>query len=194
MTVTNVNNRHLSYTVTNMDCLNEVSLIEQTLKPISGINEVSCNIVSREVYVTHTDVTSDEDIAKLLKDAGLIVGARTSFLVSRVIGGWSFVQKAREDSRRLFNIERYEPGILIIEEMITRLRAVLMTALVTLSGFVLVGLAMGTGVEVQRLLIILVIGGLTSAAVLTWFILPALLSLFTHSMQNSDINLAKEID
>ena len=61
---------------------------------------------------------------------------------------------------------------------LSRLRPVLMTALVASLGFVPMALATGTGAEVQRPLATVVIGGLITATVLTLFVLPALLSLF----------------
>jgi cobalt-zinc-cadmium resistance protein CzcA len=56
----------------------------------------------------------------------------------------------------------------------TRLRPVLMTALVASLGFVPMALAYGTGAEVQKPLATVVIGGLVSATVLTLFVLPSL--------------------
>jgi cobalt-zinc-cadmium resistance protein CzcA len=60
------------------------------------------------------------------------------------------------------------------EGAITRLRPVLMTALVASLGFVPMALATGTGAEVQRPLATVVIGGLVSSTVLTLLVLPAL--------------------
>jgi len=56
----------------------------------------------------------------------------------------------------------------------TRLRPVLMTALVASLGFLPMALASGTGAEVQRPLATVVIGGILSSTVLTLLILPAL--------------------
>lgn len=66
----------------------------------------------------------------------------------------------------------------IVEGSVTRLRPVLMTALVASLGFVPMALAQGTGAEVQRPLATVVIGGLLTATVLTLFVLPVLYSLF----------------
>jgi cobalt-zinc-cadmium resistance protein CzcA len=57
---------------------------------------------------------------------------------------------------------------------VTRLRPVLMTALVASLGFVPMALATGTGAEVQRPLATVVIGGIVSSTVLTLLVLPAL--------------------
>ncbi len=56
----------------------------------------------------------------------------------------------------------------------TRLRPVLMTALVASLGFVPMALAHGTGAEVQKPLAIVVIGGLVSSTILTLVLLPIL--------------------
>ncbi|MCC7409774.1 MAG: CusA/CzcA family heavy metal efflux RND transporter [Phycisphaeraceae bacterium] len=57
---------------------------------------------------------------------------------------------------------------------VTRLRPVLMTALVASLGFVPMALATGTGAEVQRPLATVVIGGLISSTALTLVVLPAI--------------------
>ena len=61
---------------------------------------------------------------------------------------------------------------------LTRLRPVLMTALVASLGFVPMALATGTGAEVQRPLATVVIGGILSSTVLTLVVLPALYKWF----------------
>jgi cobalt-zinc-cadmium resistance protein CzcA len=57
---------------------------------------------------------------------------------------------------------------------LTRLRPVLMTALVASLGFVPMAIATGTGAEVQKPLATVVIGGLISSTLLTLLVLPAL--------------------
>lgn len=66
---------------------------------------------------------------------------------------------------------------------LTRLRPVLMTALVASLGFVPMALATGTGAEVQKPLAIVVIGGLISSTLLTLLVLPALYQLFATDRQ-----------
>src|SRR5437762_3001797 len=66
----------------------------------------------------------------------------------------------------------------VIEGSLTRLRPVLMTALVASFGFVPMALATGTGAEVQRPLATVVIGGLLTATLLTLVVLPALYARF----------------
>jgi cobalt-zinc-cadmium resistance protein CzcA len=61
---------------------------------------------------------------------------------------------------------------------LTRLRPVLMTALVASLGFIPMALATGTGAEVQRPLATVVIGGILSSTALTLVVLPALYRWF----------------
>ena len=67
----------------------------------------------------------------------------------------------------------------IKEGALTRLRPVLMTALVASLGFVPMALATGTGAEVQKPIATVVIGGLITATLLTLVVLPALYKIFT---------------
>jgi len=71
----------------------------------------------------------------------------------------------------------YEKGDLILavtEGALTRLRPVLMTALVASLGFIPMALNTGTGAEVQRPLATVVIGGIISSTLLTLLVLPVL--------------------
>src|SRR5205085_7954257 len=67
----------------------------------------------------------------------------------------------------------------VIEGSLTRLRPVLMTALVASLGFVPMAMATGTGAEVQRPLATVVIGGILSSTFLTLVVLPVLYRM-TH--------------
>ena len=69
----------------------------------------------------------------------------------------------------------------IIEGALTRLRPVLMTALVAALGFVPMAFNSGIGSEVQRPLATVVIGGVISSTLLTLLVLPALYSLVSRS-------------
>lgn len=62
----------------------------------------------------------------------------------------------------------------IVDGAITRLRPVLMTALVASLGFIPMALNIGTGAEVQRPLATVVIGGIISSTILTLVVLPIL--------------------
>ena len=66
----------------------------------------------------------------------------------------------------------------ILRGALTRLRPVVMTALVASLGFVPMAIATGTGAEVQKPLATVVIGGLISATLLTLLVLPALYARF----------------
>jgi len=65
----------------------------------------------------------------------------------------------------------------IREGALTRLRPVLMTALVASLGFVPMAFNVGAGAEVQRPLATVVIGGIISSTILTLLVLPALYRL-----------------
>ncbi len=65
----------------------------------------------------------------------------------------------------------------ISEGAVTRLRPVLMTALVASLGFIPMAIATGTGAEVQRPLATVVIGGIISSTLLTLLVLPLLYKL-----------------
>lgn len=65
----------------------------------------------------------------------------------------------------------------IVDGALTRLRPVLMTALVASLGFVPMALNVGTGAEVQRPLATVVIGGILSSTLLTLLVLPVLYRL-----------------
>ncbi len=66
----------------------------------------------------------------------------------------------------------------IEEAALTRLRPVLMTALVASLGFVPMALSTGVGAEVQRPLATVVIGGVLSSTLLTLLVLPVLYHFF----------------
>jgi cobalt-zinc-cadmium resistance protein CzcA len=78
----------------------------------------------------------------------------------------SFINKLREDGLTLEDAVR--------QGALSRLRPVLMTALVAALGFVPMALATGTGAEVQRPLATVVIGGILSSTLLTLVVLPLL--------------------
>jgi cobalt-zinc-cadmium resistance protein CzcA len=82
----------------------------------------------------------------------------------------SFIRRLRAEGRPLY--EAIRVGSL------TRLRPVLMTALVASLGFVPMAIATGRGAEVQRPLATVVIGGIISSTLLTLFVLPVLYSVF----------------
>ena len=85
----------------------------------------------------------------------------------------SFINKLREQGTPLDEA--------IIKGSLTRLRPVLMTALVASLGFVPMALATGAGAEVQRPLATVVIGGILSSTILTLVVLPALYRSFHFS-------------
>jgi cobalt-zinc-cadmium resistance protein CzcA len=74
----------------------------------------------------------------------------------------------------------------ILEAASTRLRPVLMTALVAAFGFVPMATSTGMGAEVQRPLATVVIGGIVSSTLLTLLVLPVLYSLFGSPLSNEE--------
>jgi len=75
----------------------------------------------------------------------------------------------------------------VIEGSLTRLRPMLMTALVASFGFVPTALATGAGAEVQKPLAIVVIGGLLSSTFLKLILLPVLYSWFEREQKSSAV-------
>ncbi len=73
----------------------------------------------------------------------------------------------------------------IVDGAITRLRPVLMTALVASLGFIPMALNVGTGAEVQRPLATVVIGGIISSTILTLVVLPILYRMM-HSKSTKE--------
>jgi len=74
----------------------------------------------------------------------------------------------------------------IIEGAASRLRPVLMTALVASLGFVPMAINVGAGSEVQRPLATVVIGGIISSTILTLLVLPALYRMFHREQEQDD--------
>ncbi|RZL08924.1 MAG: CusA/CzcA family heavy metal efflux RND transporter [Rubrivivax sp.] len=109
-------------------------------------------------------------LALWLRDIPLSISAAVGFIALSgvaVLNGLvmiSFIQGLRQQGRSLDDA--------IQEGALTRLRPVLMTALVASLGFVPMALATGTGAEVQRPLATVVIGGILSSTVLTLLMLP----------------------
>lgn len=71
---------------------------------------------------------------------------------------------------------------LVLTGTLIRLRAVLMTGLVAVFGFIPMMLSTGVGAEVQRPLASVVIGGIISSTLLTLVVLPVLFSIFEKKM------------
>ncbi len=111
-----------------------------------------------------------------LRDIPLSISAGVGFIALSgvaVLNGIvmvSFINQLRREGRPLEEA--------ITQGAITRLRPVLMTALVAALGFVPMAVASGRGAEVQRPLATVVIGGILSATALTLFVLPALYRIF----------------
>ena len=72
----------------------------------------------------------------------------------------------------------------IFEGSLSRLRPILITALVASLGFVPMAIATGTGAEVQRPLATVVIGGIWSSTMLTLLVLPLLYAMVHRQQKN----------
>ncbi len=113
--------------------------------------------------------------ALVLRDMPLSISAAIGFIALSgvaVLNGVVMLSFIRDLRAKGIELERA-----IIEGATTRLRPVLMTALVASLGFVPMALNVGTGAEVQRPLATVVIGGIVSSTVLTLLVLPALYRL-----------------
>jgi cobalt-zinc-cadmium resistance protein CzcA len=114
-------------------------------------------------------------IALWLRDIPMSISAAVGFIALSgvaVLNGLvmiAFIRSLRDEGMSLDKA--------IYEGALTRLRPVLMTALVASFGFVPMAIATGTGAEVQRPLATVVIGGILSSTILTLLVLPILYQL-----------------
>jgi heavy metal efflux system protein len=114
--------------------------------------------------------------ALLLRGIPLSISAGIGFIALSgvaVLNGLviiTFIEKLRKQGLALADAVR--------QGALTRLRPVLMTALVASLGFIPRAVATGEGAEVQRPLATVVIGGVISSTILTLLVLPALYILF----------------
>ena len=69
----------------------------------------------------------------------------------------------------------------VFDGALTRVRPVLMTALVAMLGFFPMAFSSGSGAEVQRPLATVVIGGILTSSLLTLFVLPSIYRWFEPS-------------
>ena len=122
--------------------------------------------------------------ALLLRDIPFSISAAVGFIALSgiaVLNGLvmvTFFQDLRASGRSLDEA--------IVEGALTRLRPVLMTALVASLGFLPMALNSGIGSEVQRPLATVVIGGIVSSTLLTLVVLPALYRI-VHSRLHSTL-------
>ena len=109
-------------------------------------------------------------VALLLRGMPFSISAAVGFIaVSGVatLNGLVLMQAIRQRYE-----EGAEPLVAAVEGAVSRLRAVLTTALVAMLGFIPMAFAFGAGAEVQKPLATVVIGGLLTATVLTLLVLP----------------------
>jgi cobalt-zinc-cadmium resistance protein CzcA len=126
-------------------------------------------------------------IALLARDLPLSISAGVGFIALSgiaVLNGIVMISFIRE-----LRVAGKPIAAAIREGAITRLRPVLMTAMVASLGFVPMALSIGAGAEVQRPLATVVIGGVISSTLLTLFVLPALYSLLHRADESRDVVL-----
>ena len=115
-------------------------------------------------------------VSLLLRDMHFSMSAGVGFIAVSgvaVLNGIvmvTFINQLREQGAKT--------GDAVVQGALTRLRPVLMTALVASLGFIPMALSSGTGAEIQRPLATVVIGGLVSSTLLTLFVLPTLYEWF----------------
>jgi cobalt-zinc-cadmium resistance protein CzcA len=100
------------------------------------------------------------------------ISAAVGFIVLSgvtVLNGLVVMTSVRQRLERGMRVDKA-----LIEGMMERVRAVLMTGIVPAIGFIPMALATGRGAEVQKPLAIVVIGGLITSTLLTLFVLPAI--------------------
>ena len=128
-------------------------------------------------------------LALWLRDIPMSISAAVGFIALSgvaVLNGLvmiSYIRSLREDGVGL--------DAAIREGALTRLRPVLMTALVASLGFIPMAIATGTGAEVQRPLATVVIGGILSSTLLTLLVLPILYRL-AHRPDEKDEDVSAE--
>jgi cobalt-zinc-cadmium resistance protein CzcA len=125
-------------------------------------------------------------LALLLRGIPLSISAGVGFIALSgvaVLNGIviiSFIERLRREGTPVFDA--------VYQGASTRLRPVLMTALVASLGFVPMAIATGAGAEVQRPLATVVIGGIVSSTILTLLVLPALYVLFRKDSDPAPAN------
>jgi cobalt-zinc-cadmium resistance protein CzcA len=97
------------------------------------------------------------------------------------------IMVAHFDRLRAEGVDRDEA---VLEGSLTRLRPVLMTAILASVGLVPAAISTGIGSDTQKPLAIVIIGGLVSATVLTLFVLPVLYALVARPVLSTEAELA----
>ncbi len=114
-----------------------------------------------------------------LREMPISISAAVGFITLSgvsVLNSMVFVSALRDLLR-----QGVDPGEAISTAAMTRLRTVMMTALVASVGFAPMALSNGMGAEVQRPLATVVIGGVISSTVMTLFVMPALYRLLVRA-------------
>jgi cobalt-zinc-cadmium resistance protein CzcA len=141
----------------------------------------------RQVFLVYTGIplaVTGGVLALWVRDMPFTISAGVGFIALSgvaVLNGLIMLSRfnqLREDGRSIHDA--------VLEGALTRLRPVLMTALVASLGFVPMALASGAGAEVQRPLATVVIGGILSSTFLTLVLLPTLYAWIEAKLKTTD--------
>jgi cobalt-zinc-cadmium resistance protein CzcA len=123
-------------------------------------------------------------LALFLREMPFSISAGVGFIALfgvAVLNGLVWVSGAER-----MRIDGMATRIAAYETAITRIRPVLMTALVASFGFIPMAMATTAGAEIQRPLATVVIGGLITSTMLTTFVVPAIYPWFAPGNSTTD--------
>jgi cobalt-zinc-cadmium resistance protein CzcA len=115
-------------------------------------------------------------VSLALRDMPFSISAGVGFIALSgiaVLNGLVLVSSIKR-----FRFQGMEITAAIKESAVTRLRPVMMTALVAAFGFIPMAVSTGVGAEVQRPLATVVVGGILTSSALTLVVLPSLYNVF----------------
>ena len=115
-------------------------------------------------------------VSLALRDLPFSISAGVGFIALSgiaVLNGLVLVSSIKR-----FRSQGMEITAAIKESAVTRLRPVMMTALVAAFGFIPMAVSTGVGAEVQRPLATVVVGGILTSSALTLVVLPSLYNVF----------------
>lgn len=131
-------------------------------------------------------------LALWLRDIPLSISAGIGFIALcgvAVLNGLVMISQIRS-----LRADGIALDVAVTEGALTRLRPVLMTALVASLGFIPMAIASGTGAEVQRPLATVVIGGILSSTFLTLLLLPILYRVSHRNGLDVQVSDPKAVD
>lgn len=127
-------------------------------------------------------------LALVLRDMPFSISSGIGFIALfgvSVLNGIVLISSIKNQDKSKFEVYKD----LIIDACTSRLRPILITALVAALGFMPMAFSSGSGAEVQRPLATVVIGGLVSSTLLTLVILPLLYFIFNRKNWNKAVSV-----